>query len=569
MTQMTRNFKNRLALATFKAARGWHTVGLDVIEPHLEQEAMLRRQQQRQRVFQHEHDPYANMASMGGGGASHGFQSAYPGNTTAPPAGGISNGLAFGGEVAMNSAQGTQRSPYAASTAFLPYPSGPGAGPGPFSSNMDGGADGSTRSASKRRYQAQQSHHFQAQPLSSADPTFSSFVDAAAALTGLSRGPSDASIHSSASAESTSGTAGALTGSQSQHPARPRTPDGNKGKGSAAAGMHGGLAASGLGGVGAGAGGESSSAEGAAELMLFLAASPSPVRGPARRDDGHEAGENGAASGPTFSMPMRGRKLFGPGGLGDQNDDDADGGRTGGSSGGRMAASSPFKPHSAAAQAAAAEEPAAARGGYSSPQHFGGHHQHLLPEPTKSGSGPFGSQSNGGGLGPAASLGYGFLTSGPTSMMTGSGGPHSMSNPPATPGRDRQPSANGWESFINVSPSPQRPPRDPDQQQSDTGAGTTDKLLGAGRKLAEMLGGGGGGGGGASSGVGDGADGKLEGGPDSADDGKSGVAPGSKISADSDRVGGDLGEDVNTDGQSSQSREGRAEVAETVVAAAT
>lgn len=267
--------------------------------------------------------------------------------------------------------------------------------------------------------------------------------------------------------------------------------------------------------------------------MLFLAASPSPVRGPSRTEPG---------TGPSFSMPtMRGRKLFGPGGLGDDGEDEdgndhygPNGGTRGGSGSGRMAASSPFKPHSAAAVAAAAEE-AAARAGYSSPgqqPHHHRHHQHSmhhrnqpfanLPEPTKSShGGPFSLSPSGGdsstNLGSAVPLGYGFPPGPSSSSLNrshrdgddggsslgpgGQGrgdmglGPPSLTNPPATPGRDRQPSANGWESFINVSPSPQRPtPARTGTNGTGTGTGAAaaavgDKLLGAGRKLAEVLGG--------------------------------------------------------------------------------
>lgn len=113
-------------------------------------------------------------------------------------------------------------------------------------------------------------------PLTSSDPSFTSFVDAATALTGLARGPSDPSL--------------------SPRPQTPPPPTSSA------------LKKNGYGAV-------DGSAEGAAELMLFLAASPSPVQ---IRSGGPTTTLGGVNGDMTM---MKGRRLFSNGSGGEARGD--------------------------------------------------------------------------------------------------------------------------------------------------------------------------------------------------------------------------------------------------------
>ncbi|GAA6038285.1 hypothetical protein JCM8097_003922 [Rhodosporidiobolus ruineniae] len=128
-------------------------------------------------------------------------------------------------------------------------------------------------------------------PLSSSDPNFSSFVDAAAALTGMARAPSDPSQNgsdedSSQQQQQANGANGAISA-----PPRPSTPErpGAEGGSKAVPGAP-------------GSGGEAGAAE-AADLMLYLAQSPSPVQ-PRRTAPVPGLGGDGERAG------MKGRRLF-------------------------------------------------------------------------------------------------------------------------------------------------------------------------------------------------------------------------------------------------------------------
>lgn len=237
-------------------------------------------------------------------------------------------------------------------------------------------------------------------PLSTSDPGFSSFVDAAAALTGLSRVPSDPSVNGGEDGEQGAGEDDARR-VPNGHGAgeRPRTPEA-KGKGVLGA----------LGG--AGTGGESS-AEGAAELMLFLAASPSPVQvrtGAARPALGGDGLEG-----------MKGRRLFSGVGMG----------------GGRDDFSAP-PTQSSSVQSVFGDH----LGSTNSP-----HQQH---HPTLATS-PYNDEPS------KSSLHYSTSASAPPggASSLGNGLPPPLAAP-GTPTRDRQPSGSNWESYLNVSPSPQR-----------------------------------------------------------------------------------------------------------------
>lgn len=276
--QLTRNFQNRLALAAFKTQRGWQDVALDVIEPHLEQEAAqrvfhaqqeaLQQEQLQQQQYQYEQEMLQNQTLR----QHHQHQE---GDMGPPPihnkrVRGISgNNAGINGGAGLNQpslyddyhhppmpasplySSYTSHDPYhqdfsssaayspAASTSTLPpvppattanhqrtlsssssfraiqsspvldphrqrrrQPSGASdahttldntrssplrrpRAPSPSSSSSLGTAGPSSPRRTKRSTETPRRT-----PLSSSDPNFSSFVDAATALTGLSRAPS-------------------------------------------------------------------------------------------------------------------------------------------------------------------------------------------------------------------------------------------------------------------------------------------------------------------------------------------------------------------------------------------
>ncbi|ORY84683.1 hypothetical protein BCR35DRAFT_324752 [Leucosporidium creatinivorum] len=431
VVKTTRNFMNRLALAAFKAQRGWQDVALDIIEPHLEQEALKRKEQE-----QHSSEAYQSQQ----------HQQVYQDPTPPPP-------LAFvppppNASVMRNGPgllydqnqyqQQMQQSGYV-STAFASYPPGGStfsldpptqeprppkrrhmeepnghAEPSPpiprpppsSSSNAQGRPQPRTNGSGGRPVNGANG------PLSTSDPGFSSFVDAAAALTGLSRVPSDPSAHSGEEGEDAPPRA---AGQERPQPngngeavERPRTPEGR------AKGL--------LERTGAGGTGGESSAEGAAELMLFLAASPSPVQ--------VRTGAVRPALGEGMEgMGMKGRRLF-SGAVG-AGGDDFSAPPTQSSSvqtvfGDHLSGHSPNPPsHSGLAASPYTEEsnldPSKSSHHYST---SASSHQPPPPPP--------------GGVNSASALGNG------------------LPPVPGTPTRDRQPSGSNWESYLNVSPSPQR-----------------------------------------------------------------------------------------------------------------
>lgn len=381
LSQIIRTFQHRIALAAFKASRGWQDVTLDVIEPHLEQEAKKRRiaeereaaeqqQGQAQRQHQSRHQDMqlqmqmelqqqqqqhqdeqqrVQQQSMRGGPSNvngNGGMMGPPKSLKRVRGGSLANASManttmyepprhFGGSnedhYAASFSPHAHTSPYqsVASTSTL-QPSAYLMG-SPYQGQGSPAADSHRH---KRRpsdftspQRASQSSHVQPSPRTSSkhaksrsisklpandngvtlsDPSFSSFVDAATALTGLSRAPSEATLPGSNSDEEqragVEGTAAVIgsTGPRSGSPPfrsfspfstaalpisstasttflqRPRTPE--------------------RGSVEKGKGPENTSD--AAELMLFLAASPSPAQG--RRE-------------PTLgatSAGMKGRRLF-------------------------------------------------------------------------------------------------------------------------------------------------------------------------------------------------------------------------------------------------------------------
>ncbi|GAA6022329.1 hypothetical protein JCM8202_002028 [Rhodotorula sphaerocarpa] len=288
----------------------------------------------------------------------------------------------------------------------------------------------------------------QKQPLSSSDPTFSSFVDAANALTGMARAPSDPALDGVNGSQGggigsdEGGTRGGSGSGQASlemsasgsghsppsHPPRPSTPERQVVKLPGAPNANGGA------GNNSGGGGDGgATAEGAAELMLFLAASPSPVQ--ARK----------TAPAPTLgdgSMP-KGRRLFSGAGDGDSSfggeldafgtPDAAENGGGGGSLGGGGSTS-------------------ASRGATSTPAPFAT--ASPLADPSKAFATSSSTGASTGASAAAAAASSPALSQPFESSSMGSG-------LPATPGRtrrQRQTSFGGaWESFVNASPSPKRP----------------------------------------------------------------------------------------------------------------
>jgi hypothetical protein len=288
------------------------------------------------------------------------------------------------------------------------------------------------------------------QPLSSSDPTFSSFVDAANALTGMARAPSDPALNGT-------GAGGDAVDEEAHAHSLARrsmgmsTGDGGLRHSSSSASGHGGAssgyalprpstperqvvklpgAPNGGGGGGSG-GGDGATAEGAAELMLFLAASPSPVQ------------NRKAPPPPTLGdgMPTKGRRLFSGMGTGAEGGGDASA-----SFGGEL---DPF-----------------GGGGNSSRSHDIGAINNNSNNNSNSrsvpASAPFATAS------PSADPSKHFATTSSSlshaqqQQQQQPQDPSSqtafMPSAPATPGqRQRQPSLGGaWESFINASPSPKR-----------------------------------------------------------------------------------------------------------------
>ncbi|KAI5476594.1 transcription factor Nrm1/Whi5 [Pseudohyphozyma bogoriensis] len=382
-SKLTRAFKTRLALAAFKAERGWHEVKFDVIEPHLEEEEALRQQQKElaMRQSQSQQGAYQEEGAMGPPPSASGLKRSRGGS--------VANAAMANATMYEQQQQQSQpayhayppddvyASPYGppgahpqyqpqhqptASTSSLqppvhlqanglhaplapPAPGFPDAhrskrrmtnpsqeGRPPFL-QQQGITDDRRASVSSSTASGPSLHHSHSQnpsprmrnsatrssiyrspppplpngnssagpststgagagtsasgqPLSTSDPTFSSFVDAASVLSGLSRGPSDPSVVS----EDGSNPGGPSTTTDLARPVTPERP--NKGKA-----------------VANGAGGPENDTAGAAELMLFLAASPSPAQnrsGAASRSDfglGVGGGEGGMGM-------MKGRRLF-------------------------------------------------------------------------------------------------------------------------------------------------------------------------------------------------------------------------------------------------------------------
>lgn len=413
--QTARNFRNRLALASFKAQRGWQDADFGSIEAHIEQQTQ---QLQQQPTFGYTHPPRPGQIVYGS--MPPPMSEAYAADTP------------FFGHAPL------PMSVSYASTSAAPYDSIALRGPAQLAPSSDahqrqkrrmtvGDPNGRTAlsrtsSSSSGETGAHRRHSLSSgpkpgsprsrvpprkqqlpatsRPLSSSDPTFSSFVDAAAALTGLSRGPPDPNVISGDDGDRP-GIAGTIPNG------RAATPDREKGNTSA-------------------------SAEGAAELMLFLAASPSPVQTRANVSAPAMGGDGSA---------LKGRRLFS--------------GVEGMSSGPHAHAVSESSPLSARLQGSPSHlAPASAISPHRSP-------------PAR--FSPTGSPFADGTEGPSkTSQHYSVLSSAAPHGSMSSVAPFapstvSMSGPstlpaiPSTPGRDRQASGSGWEHFLNVSPSPQRP----------------------------------------------------------------------------------------------------------------
>ncbi|GAA5843348.1 hypothetical protein JCM9279_002072 [Rhodotorula babjevae] len=505
-SRLARAFRNRLALASYKASRGWHDVGLDTIEPHLEQEAQRRSQgpaadskhpappppapqhypsqplahqayapHPHQPVYQQQHpSPYDMDAVLGAPTPSshphkrarlddpyqparsrpapqqqqqqqqadmYSAHSVYapppqPVHTVSPystasvyhrePAGPASARALYAphpddGAPSAGAAARKQRASAAAASSAAAAAAGAG------SPSSPAGSSRSRRVPSRRSSPAKGSGGRPGDALSSSDPTFSSFVDAATALTGMARAPSDPSSQGSGSDEGGgagagarlaatrgmdvdvdgqgAGEAGEVGGGSdrgSRAPlARPATPERQIAK---LDGAPIGLGAPGGGSAGAN---DSGTAEGAAELMLYLAASPSPVQS-------RKAPPTTLGDGPG----IKGRRLFS--GMGMSAGDDAP-----------------------APGAGPGQDPGSIFGG-----ELGGAH------PSGPLDAPFATSSAAPTSAPLEPVKSGGATSTPSGVFGGGGGAG-----PATPGRQRQPSLGGaasWELFINASPSPKR-----------------------------------------------------------------------------------------------------------------
>ncbi|KAK4050654.1 hypothetical protein OIV83_003380 [Microbotryomycetes sp. JL201] len=414
--KLARTFRNRIALASFKAQRGWQNADLGSIESHLHQStpAVVMHQSPMPLPFPQAMPP--PVSSYGG--------TMYPQSyATAAPA--------------YQPHATPQSAPYA-STSTAPYsapPSQPYFGePQHRQKRRMTISDATGRDASPQRKQVAttnanrvratslsqsgSNNHYSAapiqqrlpsssRPLSSSDPTFSSFVDAAQALTGMSRGPSDHSVLSGEDERASPGTA--------RQTARPGTPDQDRSR----------VKGQGLG---------ESSAEGAAELMLFLAASPSPVQ-TSKTTSTTVLGGDGA--------PLRGRRLF----------SGADGPT-------RADADKPMTPSQGST--ATGTQSTLFGSQLAPPMSTSTSMQFDEPDGSQK-SRPFANEDVDGPS--KTSLHYGAVSSSalgnaPLSAATSIGPTTALSSlppMPSTPGRDRQASGSGWEHFLNVSPSPQRP----------------------------------------------------------------------------------------------------------------
>ncbi|GAA5929567.1 uncharacterized protein JCM15063_004187 [Sporobolomyces koalae] len=521
-SKLARAFRNRLALASFKTSRGWQDVNMDVIEPHLREEALKRSTPDLRATtpsrapapqqplptpptpqpiangaddlpFQYQINyssrPFgmeAVIAGSGGGSAHKRTRSIEPNRDSGSPYG-----------------NNPQVSPYA--TAGV-YRSGQMQG-SPSDArlakrrNMEGGTPRQRQKSaggSKRGTPLRQSvKGTPAKPPSSSDSAFSSFVDAAAALTGMARAPSDPSGSGSEEEQytepgferrssSANGRPGSHLGASlphvtrihsiphpphhhhafpqahsltSSHPfpgpsvnghptnsyhydplplstadepasiSRPATPDKTKTPGAAGSGDNSEVAA--------------------ADLMLFLAHSPSPVQ--QRRTQ------------PTLGdgSGMKGRRLFSAGGPLEGEDEE------GATASGHGLAQSVFG--GAIDGFSPSQAPSLARtSSISSPFITSSG-----PSTTRALDAPFDPAASTSSTSTALSVGAdpakpssNYLStslaaaaplSGLDATTASSDAQATFAGPPGTP-RQRQPSFNGqgWESFINASPSPTR-----------------------------------------------------------------------------------------------------------------
>ncbi|KAK4055040.1 hypothetical protein OIO90_003381 [Microbotryomycetes sp. JL221] len=468
--KVARNFRTRIALASFKTQRGWHNADFESIETHLDQSNSLHGVQQTQ-TQSLEPSPSTFMHA-----STYQDQQMMP-----PPQQPSSSSIVYGSTVpppfspvythhdanvhstphsVIYSAHTTPQMPYA-STSTAPFSAPPArpsfmlpgygqalhseqqprqkrrmtvsdangrhievgssvesaswsASPNRRHSASIGASASGSRPRATSLSQNRSNEHAQGQqvpstsrPLSSSDPTFSSFVDAAAALTGLSRGPSDPNV---LSGEDDAAAKSLISAT----PGRPSTPERDKKRAAGAVGE--------------------SSAEGAAELMLFLAASPSPVQT-------NRASTTSATQLGGESAPVKGRRLF-------SGVEGTDNGRV----------------------QAPQSSPSSAFGGNTLTTSMSGTPINLTSAPNGSSPGlnrsPFATEDADGPS--KTSMHYGAV-----SLSALGSASSSLSNPPATanstlsslppmpstPGRDRQMSngGGGWEHFLNVSPSPQRP----------------------------------------------------------------------------------------------------------------
>ncbi|GAA5957785.1 hypothetical protein JCM21900_004553 [Sporobolomyces salmonicolor] len=505
--KLARAFRNRLALASFKTSRGWQDVKLDVIEPHLEQEAFKRKhpgdmptsQLQPQQpvahpqpqhlvaappsaypqppqpqysqphqyvphhhLYEQRYKPYQYQYGANADSSMDGMLGGGPVYKRSPSAGG-QNGMSV---YAPQPQPHHQLSPYSTANVYqtTPAASAPsqldaraskkrtleGAEPAttPRQRTRSGGG------LSRRGTPRQQQH-----PLSSSDPNFSSFVDAAAALTGMARAPSDPSIGGSdeerqlqrppqrnypaqpgpgSSQPSPFRQTSPMNGPAppphgfplaAAPPPRPATPDQLRA----------------LGPMGSGENTEAA----AADLMLYLAQSPSPVQTRTRQ---------ATLGGEGAGMGIKGRRLFsaaeggGPPGEGEQAS--VFGGELDAferqhhspsapavfaTSSAALGLDAPFNPLAPSASSSAASSSAA------SP---------LPPPPPIDPSKPV-SHSHSNAKYPSSSLSLGIGPPPTTSFSTSSVAP---GTPKGATGHQRLPSLSGagWESFINASPSPTR-----------------------------------------------------------------------------------------------------------------
>ncbi|GAA5871365.1 hypothetical protein JCM16303_000732 [Sporobolomyces ruberrimus] len=232
--KLARAFRNRLALASFKTARGWQDVNLDVIEPHLREEALKRQQnspseshldnpsfpshpspsslpalptitashqglaepappadQPYQYMINYNPRPLDMEAVIGGSGGGGG--SAHKRTRSIDPSQGQSQGSPY--------ASNPQASPYSTANVYRKLQESPSDARSTKRRNMDGATprprQKSTGGSRKGTPLRQSTNGTPAKPPSSSDSTFSSFVDAAAALTGMARAPSDPSASGS------------------------------------------------------------------------------------------------------------------------------------------------------------------------------------------------------------------------------------------------------------------------------------------------------------------------------------------------------------------------------------